>query len=122
MAHSVPVLNSARHQQWRFSRFSYLEQPRPDHGLLLLLNGEIDYVNQESALRIQPLDLVYLPKGSRYEARIHPGTEDLLLNFRFAEGEPEALPIEPRVVLRDQPRILQPLMEQTVMLFREDGQ
>lgn len=122
MTQPVPFPNTVRHQQWKYSRFSYLEQPRPDHGLLLLLDGEMDYVFQDTILHIQPPELVYLPKGSSYEARIHPGTEDLLINFHFLGEEPEGLPTEPRVVLRDQLRTLQPLMEQTIARFRMEGQ
>lgn len=120
--HPLPLPDSAYHQQWQFSRFSYLEQPRPNHGLLLLLSGEMDYVNQSAILHLQPMDLVYLPKGSRYEARFHPGTDDLLINFHFVLGDGTKLPTEPCLVLRDNLGTLQPLMEQTVALFQEEGQ
>ncbi len=118
----IPVLSSTHHQQWQFSRFSYLEQPRPYHGLLLVISGNMDYVNQNIHLQLQPGDLVYLPKGSRYEARFHPGTDDLLINFHFTREEAEGLPAEPCLVLRDSLHTLQPLMEQTVALFQEKGQ
>lgn len=117
MTQPVPILNSTHRQKWQFSRFSYLEQPRPDHGLLLVRSGQMEYVTRTSRLLLQPGDLVYLPLGSRYEARFHPGTEDLLLNFHFADGEPEGLPGEPSLVLTDRMHTLQPLMEQTNQLF-----
>ena len=117
MSKPVPVLNSTHRQKWQFSRFSYLEQPRPDHGLLLLRSGQMEYVTHSARLQLQPYDLVYLPQGSRYEARFHPGTEDLLLNFHFFDGEPEGLPQEPTLVLTDHMHTLQPLMEQTYRLF-----
>lgn len=118
----IPVLDTTHHQQWQFSRFSYLEQPRPYHGLLLVIHGEMDYVNRNIKLHLQPGDLVYLPKGSRYEASFHPGTDDLLINFHFAQGEAAGLPAEPRLVMRDSLHTLQPLMEQTVALFQQEGQ
>lgn len=118
----IPIIDTAYHQQWQFSRFSYLEQPRPYHGLLLLLRGQMDYVNQSTTLHLQPYDLVYLPKGSRYEARFHPGTDDLLINFHFAFESGESASAEPRLVLHDSLHTLQPLMEQTISLFQQEGQ
>lgn len=122
MTHPIPIPDSTHHQQWQFNRFSYLEQPRPNHGLLLVLKGKMDYVNQNSTLHLEPNDLVYLPKGSRYEARFHPGTEDLLINFHFPDDPPEDLPTEPQLVLQDTMRTLRPLMEQAVDLFQTSGQ
>jgi len=117
MTQPIPFPDTTHHQQWQFSRFSYLSQPRPNHGFLLVLSGSMDYVNQNDTLHLGPDDLVYLPEGSRYEVRFHPGTEDLLINFRFLDTRPEALPSEPRLVMRDSLHTLQPLMEQTVSLF-----
>ena len=43
--------------EWQFSRFSYLEQPRPYHGLLLVISGSMDYVNQNGIVAVQPENL-----------------------------------------------------------------
>ena len=118
----TPVLESTHYQQWKFSRFSYLEQPRPDHGLLLVLSGQIDYKSQNGILQLKPMDLIYLPKGSRYEARFHPGTADLLINFCFLCGDESMLPNHPCRVLHDEFHALQPLMERTIALFQQGGQ
>lgn len=114
----TPILDSVHPQQWVFERFSYLEQPRPTHGLLLMLSGSIDYIGTQGVLHLQPMDLVYLPKGSRYEARFRPGTEDLLLNFNIVDAG-EDLPTAPCLVTRDSQHSLQPLMERTVRSFLE---
>lgn len=113
---SVLTLSSTHHQAWTFGRFSYLETPRPDHGLLLLLSGGIDYISQDQVLHLGPMELVYLPQGSRYEARFHPGTEDLLINFHILGGD-APLPSTPQFVTHDPGRTLLPLMEQTVRSF-----
>ena len=115
--HCALTLSSTHHQNWTFGRFSYLDTPRPDHGLLLVLSGCIDYVNQNETLRLRPMELVYLPQGSRYEARFHPGTEDLLVNFYILGDCPE-LPTAPRLVTGDPGRTLLPLMERTVCAFQ----
>lgn len=118
-ASRVLTLDSTHHQQWQFSRFSYLEQPRPSHGLLLILGGSMDYVNQEGTLHLEPADLVYLPQGCRYEARIHPGTEDLLINFHILQADPVHFPSQPKKLLCDSLQTLRPLMERTVHSFQE---
>ena len=118
----IPLLKDTHHQRWRFSRYSYLDEPRPNHGLLLMLSGDMEYVFEGGKLHLKPMDMVYLPKGSCYEVRIHPGTDDLLLNFDFEEGEGTVFPQRPQIVLRDELHALQPLMEQIVRLDRtEDG-
>lgn len=114
----TPILHSVHPQQWVFQRFSYLEKPRPTHGLLLVLSGSIEYRSAAGVLHLQPMDLVYLPKGCRYEARFRPGTEDLLLNFHIPDAADD-LPAAPCLVLRDNQHSLRPLMERTVRSFSE---
>lgn len=118
---SVLTLSSTHHQVWTFGRFSYLETPRPDHGLLLLLSGGIDYISQDQVLHLGPMELVYLPQGSRYEARFHPGTEDLLINFHILGGD-APLPSTPQFVTHDPGRTLLPLMERAVYSFHAGQQ
>ena len=96
----ILALESCHHQRWHFGRFSYLEAPRPDCGLLLVLRGGIQYISQETVLELQPMELVWLPKGSRYEARFQPDTEDLLLNFRILEEAKQTI-ITPVRLLSD---------------------
>lgn len=114
----ILTLESAHCQQWQFSRYSYLEHPRPNHGLLLLQKGKMDFISGETRLQLKPLDLVFLPQGSNYEVRIHPGTEDLLLNFRILSEE--ALPQAPCLVTNDSLQTLKPLMEATASSCLED--
>jgi len=71
-------------QHWTQDRFSYLSRPRPDHGLMLLLAGRIDFVTSSMTLHAQAGDVVFLPKGCRYEAVFRQafGTIDnYLVNF-----------------------------------------
>ena len=94
----ILALESCHHHRWHFGRYSYLEAPRPDCGLLLVLRGGIRYISREIVLDVKPMELVWLPKGSRYEARFQPDTEDLLLNFRILEGA-EQTTLSPKLLL-----------------------
>ena len=68
-------------QHWKERKYSYLDSPRPDFGLMLLLSGEVNFVTEEETLSAQTGNLVFLPKGSRYEA-VFPGeAEDYLTSF-----------------------------------------
>ena len=72
-------------QHWRQSRYSYLEVPRPDHGLMLLLRGSIDFVTQNGKISAVAGNLIYLPKGCLYEANFLCRAEDYLLSFECRE-------------------------------------
>jgi len=78
---------NARKQHWTQARFSYLEHPRPDYGIMLVLNGQIDFVSpQMDTFCAKSGDIVFLPKNSYYEARfrIELGEIDnYLINFEL---------------------------------------
>jgi AraC-like DNA-binding protein len=79
-------------QYWRDNSFSYLESPRPDHGILLLSRGRVEFVCSYSTVKAFAGCLVYLPKGSRYRAEFFGEAEDYLISFDgdfvFAESAP----------------------------------
>lgn len=72
-------------QHWFQSRFSYMKKPRPDYGIMLMLNGQIDFVSpKKDTLCAKSGDIIFLPKDSYYEAmfRIDLGDVDnYLINF-----------------------------------------
>lgn len=68
-------------QHWNAQRFSYLESPRPDHGIMLLLRGKVKLIGRDGILTAKEGDVVFLPQNSRYEAVFEGETEDLLVNF-----------------------------------------
>ena len=104
----ILALESCHHHRWHFGRYSYLEAPRPDCGLLLVLRGGIRYISRETVLDVKPMELVWLPKGSHYEAHFQPNTEDLLLNFRILEG-PEQTTLSPTLLLSDAGALAEPM-------------
>lgn len=72
-------------QHWTQSKFSYMENPRPDYGIMLVLNGQIDFVSpQIDTLCAKADNIIFLPKNSYYEARFHTELGDVdnfLINF-----------------------------------------
>ncbi len=72
-------------QHWSQESFSYLGKPRPDFGIMLVLNGQIDFVSPEAeTLSVSKGNIVFLPKNAFYKAmfRIDEGKiENFLINF-----------------------------------------
>jgi len=78
----LPV--KALKQHWTQNEFSYREYPRPDHGLMLLTNGQIDFIAPDTMLRATVGDVIFLPRGCRYIARFRTdlgGIDNYLINF-----------------------------------------
>ncbi len=68
------------------SHYDYGRTPRPNHGILLLLHGEVLFQSETTTVRIREGEMVYLPKGSHYKASFQGKeafTDDLLLNFTW---------------------------------------
>lgn len=77
-------VNKVMKQRWQNTRFNYLDKPRPDHGLLFVTLGQILFRSDSEPVLAKAGDVIYLPKGSRYEAVILPEygpTGDYLVNF-----------------------------------------
>lgn len=92
-------------QHWRAERFSYADSPRPDYGFLLLRKGNILFTAETGQLIAEPGDIVFLPKGSHYEACILPqygATEDYLINFDADISLPQEHPLAPVKLLHTQ--------------------
>ncbi len=79
----IPI--KALKQHWTQARFSYMENPRPDYGIMLVLNGQIDFVSpQMDTLFAKTGDIIFLPKNSYYEARFRVELGEIdnyLINF-----------------------------------------
>lgn len=71
-------------QHWTQEKFSYLHKPRPDHGLMLLISGRIDFITPVAVLQAQAGNVIFLPKGCRYEAVFRTAlgpVDNYLINF-----------------------------------------
>lgn len=74
----------AAKQHWTRSHFSYLNTPRPDHGLMLLIEGKTDFKTADQMLTAKAGDVIFLPKGCFYDAIFHTKTNavnNYLVNF-----------------------------------------
>ena len=72
-------------QHWRQSKYSYATMPRPDFGIMLVLRGSALFVVGEEIVTATAGNVVFLPKGSRYEAIFPDETEDYLVSFDAEE-------------------------------------
>ncbi len=68
-------------QHWYKSKYSYLNNPRPDFGLLLLVSGRVSYVTEHGTVSAGAGNLVFLPKHSRYKAVFSDEADDYLICF-----------------------------------------
>lgn len=86
------------YQLWNSGNYSYLKKPRPDHGILLVTQGSIEFVSENAHMVASPGDMIFLPQGSYYEAIIHPEfgeTRDYLINFEATPQATETMPTGP---------------------------
>lgn len=86
--HAIEVLA----QHWRERKYSYKSTPRPDFGLMYVTRGGVDFVTAEATVSAAVGDVVFLPKGCRYEAIFRGETEDILVNFDLHAASLAALP------------------------------
>ena len=115
------TITDAKRRIRNASRFSYLETPRPNYGLLLLVQGRMDYIIDDHVLSLNPHDVILLPKGSKYDVRMYTEestVEDLLINFDLiTEGNYE-FPIKPFSVVPDTNKTLLHIMESLITNYQ----
>ncbi len=71
-------------QHWTQPVFSYAKNPRPNFGIMLLINGEIDFTSKDEILCAKSRNVIFLPKNCYYEARFHTELGEIdnyLINF-----------------------------------------
>lgn len=67
-------------------QFGYPDMGRPDHGLCLVMQGEILYTDARGMQRTAaPGNVIYLPKGKRYRAEFVGEVRNILLNFILSD-------------------------------------
>ena len=66
-------------QHWKESKYSYINLPRPDYGLMLVLKGNVTFVTDKEILTASAGNFVFLPKNSRYEAVFVDETDGSIL-------------------------------------------
>lgn len=88
-------------QHWYKRKYSYLTEPRPDFGLLLVESGSVDFFTEKGTLSAGAGNLVFLPQGSHYEAIFADRAEDFLVCFKADVAYDFAL--EPMILLDRSP-------------------
>ena len=86
----IPV-NAFKHH-WTRKNFSYLEKPRPDFGIMFILNGRIDFISKNETLCAKANDMIFLPINGYYEVifRYEYGEIDsYMVNFETNSIPPE---------------------------------
>lgn len=78
-------------QRWVTSGYDYRSAPRPECGLLLVIQGSITYCWDDVRLEAAAGDLLFLPKGCHYEVQI-TSSLDYLVNFQTTA---DAMPPHP---------------------------
>ena len=68
-------------QHWYKSKYSYMNEPRPDFGLLLLVGGSVSFVTEHGTVSARAGNLVFLSKQSCYEAVFSDEADDYLICF-----------------------------------------
>ena len=91
-------ITSAYLQHWLpQSNYTYCD-PRPDYGLLFVINGKIGFASHLSTVIANAGDIVFLPKGSHYKAVINSEygeVDDYLINFTCDISPCETIPNAP---------------------------
>lgn len=68
-------------QHWHQSKYSYVTMPRPDFGIMMVLRGNANFVFEDKTITATAGNVVFLPKGSRYEAVFPDEIDDYLVSF-----------------------------------------
>ncbi len=74
------TVRSVFKQSWSQGTVSYLDFPRPRHGIVLITSGRIVFVFDGKSLEAVKGDIVFLPKNSYYKT-VTNEAEDYLINF-----------------------------------------
>lgn len=109
-------------QHWHDkSVYNYLERPRPDSGLTLILKGQANYIFPNGNLHVTAGNVVALPEGTHYSVTFHTDdenntTDTLLVNYRLFSYPyaPVVFAEQPLPLLLDTPKNIYPFFKATV--------
>ncbi len=116
------VPRKAISQVWKIKNYSYENIARPDHGLLYLFSGNITYTFDHCQIKLQPGDIIYLPKGSNYmvDFDLKSGAvEDYLINFAVMGEDCFANLDKPTYILNDHTGVLLDYFKDAVNVYNE---
>ncbi len=112
------TVTEARWQHWNTRRWSeFIHRPRPRFGMILLLEGQIDYFWEGERLTLREGDLGFLPKGCCYDVHFRTDlgkVESITVNFQAEISAPKA-----PFCVSNQCLSLRPFFENLVVAFEQ---
>ncbi len=78
------------YQSWVNQSFSYMETPRPNYGIMLVVQGEITFRWKNGTTTARSGDVVFIPKNAKYKAVIEKRigmVYNYLINFEMTDFE-----------------------------------
>jgi AraC-like DNA-binding protein len=73
-------------------RQAYADRGRPDHGLCLVTSGDALYTDDEGkSVVAEKGDVIYIPRGRRYEVVFEKDVTDILVNFMISDAQAREL-------------------------------
>ena len=66
---------------WKCKNYSFLKTSRPQYGILLILDGCIEFRFHSEIVTVNAGDIIYLPEKSFYNAVFVKATSGILINF-----------------------------------------
>lgn len=103
------IITTSIFQYWKIKKFSYLRTKRPDHGLLYVEKGQINFYFNNNCISATEGDIIFLPKGTNYEAEFIIGDDavfDLLINFDHLTDAKLFGFMQPTLILKDTSKLL----------------
>ena len=116
------ILNRAISQVWKIRKYSYESIARPDYGFLYLFSGNIIYTFDDCKIKLNPGDIIYLPKHSNYEVDFDLGNgtvEDYLINFDVIGDEAFCDIYKPTCILNDHSKVLAGCFKDIINAYNE---
>ena len=120
-------------QTWGKRGYSFMKSLRPEHGLCLFLQGRAEYqlINPETVeeefLTAHEVDLIYLPKNSRYTVHFYPDhqpVKNYLLNFMLYNRDLQEIFFAPKVkrLLKNTPASVIEVFSAAAAVFEQKAQ
>ena len=118
------ILNIAIQQSWRTKKYSYKNRARLDHGFLYLLKGHITYTFEGDSIALNEGDVIYLPKGSYYEAEFDVSRGEVksyLINFDVLNNDNFGEIKNPSHYYRDEAKLIAGHFKELIDSFNSVG-
>ena len=118
------ILNKAILQIWQIEKYSYKSSARPDYGFLYLSKGVMTYSFDDQLIKLTAGDIIYLPKGSNYEANFDIKTsivENVLINFDVVGAAGFSEINKPVLIFNDKSKNLSQFFYDIVNTYNENG-